>query len=138
MAQPDVVDQDGHVQVADLVGQAGVVRGGGRGEVDDQCPCERVVFLFDLRCYRVQLALRPGDQQRRVARPREVEGELFTDPIGCAGDHGPGFGGGAERAELKKQISCGFFRDYRLWIGAEKAMGDVEKLQQHLQICQVG
>ena len=96
-----VIDQNRNIQPIGQRFQLGVVA----IQIGSKVHCESlgggIVFLLDLGSDIVKFRLGAGDEEGAVAGAGEVEGELFADAIGSTGDDGPGFGRGAEGAELE-------------------------------------
>lgn len=96
----DIVDQDGDVQAAHQILQAGVILVPVEGKIDGQGPGGRVELLLDLLGDGIEFAGRAGDQEGAVAGFGEREGIFLAQPVRGAGDDGPGLGGRAKGAEL--------------------------------------
>jgi hypothetical protein len=91
MALSDIVDEDGNIQSVDQLRKPLVVVGGVLGKVHGQdLGLDAGVFSLDLGSEGGELAGGARDEDDVEPLLRELQRELFTDAVGCAGDHRPG------------------------------------------------
>lgn len=102
VAEADIVDQNGNVEVCDQALDAVEVLVLVGGEVHGESLGLDIVLGADVGGESVEFALGAGDEEDVVALLRELERILFAETVGGAGHESPG----ALLAELGELVEC--------------------------------